>query len=215
MKLTLSVDAFWISPYSFSAFIALREKKLEFEAREIPLHQHGNDEPAYRRRSVTGLIPMLSHGDFHLAESGAIVNYLEERFPEAPRLLPAGIEARARARMVLDWIRSSRDLLALIEERSTATMFYEKARAPLSPAARESADKLLEVADFLIPEEAGSSLFEGAWSIADADLAFALHRLLISGDAVPAKLRRFAEAQWQRASVREFVAHARPAFVAY
>jgi len=45
--LILYVDAFYISPYAFSAFVALREKDLRFETRFVPLQDkaHGRSRP--------------------------------------------------------------------------------------------------------------------------------------------------------------------------
>src|SRR5262249_22128720 len=157
------------------------------------------------RASITGRIPAIEHEGFWLAESSAIVEYLEDLFP-APRhqrLLPADLKDRARARMIMAWIRSSRDLLPLIKERSTATMFYEKAKEPLAPEASESAQKLVEVAELLIPQ-GRTQLFE-EWSIADSDLAFCLCRLTMNGHATNAKIEKFVDAQWTRPSVKEFV----------
>jgi hypothetical protein len=48
-----------------------------------------------------------------------------------------------------------------------------------------------------------------------SDLAMMLWRLSKTGYALPETLRAFAEAEWQRESVREFVAMERPRFVAY
>lgn len=210
-KLTLYSDAFWISPYVFTCHVALAEKGLDFQVESIALQDKAQLDPAYRDGTITGRVPALRHGDFWLAESQAIVEYLEEAFPRGPRLLPANLQQRARARQVLGWVRS--DLLALREERSTATMFYEHATEPLTAAGRAAADKLLRVAGLLIPE--GATTLFGAWSIADADLAFMLHRLILNGRDVPAKVRAFAEAQWARPSVKAFVEHARPAYVPY
>jgi len=42
-----------------------------------------------------------------------------------------------------------------------------------------------------------------------------LHRLILNGHDVPAKLRTFAEAQWKRPSVQKWVGHSRPPYVAY
>jgi glutathione S-transferase len=103
------------------------------------------------------------------------------------------------------WIRS--DLLALREERPTTTMFYERADKPLSSAGEEAARKLARVADLLIPE--GKTQLFGAFSIADADLAFMLHRLILNDHAISPKARAFAEAQWQRDSIRAFVVRER------
>jgi glutathione S-transferase len=99
------------------------------------------------------------------------------------------------------------------EERSTTTMFYERATSPLSAAGIIAAERLLQVCDLLIP--AGSGSLFGAWSQADGDLAFMLHRLLLNGHDVPAKVRAYAEREWQRPSVQEFVTHERAAYVPY
>lgn len=213
--LKLYLDSFWFSPYSFAVFVALKEKGIAFDPIEVALHKKENKDLAYRKASVTGRIPAIQHGDFWLAESSAIIEYLEEAFGglDYPSILPKSVEMRGKARMVLAWIRSSRDLMPLIQERSTATMFYERASSPLSQKGKESADKLIEVAGFLIPS-GSENLFDG-WSIADADLSFALHRLILNDHPVPDKVRRYAEHHWARASVQEFINRRRPPYVPY
>lgn len=207
----LHVDSFWISPYAFTAFVALEEKGLAFETATVALQDGAQHDPAFRDASITARVPSLSHGDFALAESQAIVEYLEDAFPDTPRILPKGVRERARARQILAWIRS--DLLPLREERSTHTMFYARATTPLGPKARAAADKLLRVAEALIP--AGEGPLFGAWSIADADLAFMLHRLILNGEDVPARIRAYAAAQWARPSVQRFVNRERAPYVPY
>lgn len=202
-RLVLYTDTPWISPYVFSCFVVLHEKRLPFETQSVSLNDREHERPDYRDRSITGRVPALEHRGFILAESSAIIDYLEEVFP-APahaRALPEGVKERARARQLLAWIRS--DLLALREERSTHTMFFDRATQPLSDAAAAAAAKLLRVADLLI-EPGATSLF-GAWSAADADLAFMLMRLVLNGHEVPAKVQAFTELQWARPSVRAFV----------
>ncbi len=203
----LYAEALWDSPYVFSAFVALREKGLPFEARVLDLKRGDQREPDYRDRSLTARVPCIDDRGFFLSESLAIIEYLDEQFP-APayaRLLPAGVRERARARQVLAWLRS--DLQALREERPTTTMFFERASAPLGASARAAADKLVRVADQLIPAS-GGALF-GEFSMADADLAFMLHRLILNADAVPDRVRRYATAIWGRPSVPAFVAQKR------
>jgi glutathione S-transferase len=50
-----------------------------------------------------------------------------------------------------------------------------------------------------------------AWSIADADLAFALMRLHANGDALPPALASYVTTQWRRPSIAKWVGLARPA----
>jgi glutathione S-transferase len=209
--LTLFADTFWISPYVFSCYVTLREKGLDFSVDPVALQSKAQEAPAYRDRTITGRVPALRHGEFWLAESQAIIEYLDDAFPDAPRALPRAVEARARARQILAWLRS--DLLALRDERSTTTMFYARADRPLSPAGEAAAARLLRVADLVIP--AGSGSLFGAWSQADSDLAFMLQRLLLNGHPVPAKIQAYVEREWQRPSVQEFVTRERAPYVPY
>jgi glutathione S-transferase len=209
MDITLFHDRFWISPYVYSVFVALREKNAKFTEKAVALDKREQHEASFRDKSLTAKVPALSHGDFWLSESSAIVEYLDETLP-GRKLLPVDPRERARARQIMSWLRS--DLMPLREERSTNTMFYERADKPLSEAARLAAGKLVRVASDLVG--AKGSLF-GEFSIADADLAFSLHRLILNGDEVPAKVREFADGVWQRGIVQEFVTKKRPAYVAY
>lgn len=209
-SLTLYRDSFWISPYVFHCFVALKEKGLAFDASEVALQHRAQRSPDYANKSVTARVPALDHDGFVVAESTAIVEYLEDAFPSTPRVLPTNVKDRARARQILSWIRSD-DTFALREDRSTSTMFYERATTPLTDAGRRAAEKLIAVAERTIR---GEHLFD-AWCIADADLAFMLHRLILNGDDVPARVRAYAEAQWKRPSVHEFVTLQRGAYVPY
>jgi glutathione S-transferase len=208
---TLYAESLWISPYVFSSFVMLREKGLAFNVVEVALVDGEHLKPGYTAPSVTGRVPSLDHDGFRLAESSAIAEYLEEiaPSPQHPALFPDGIAPRARARQLMAWLRS--DLAALRDERSTVTMFYTYDLAPLGAGARKDAERLLRVAEQVIPEGEGP-LF-GGFALVDAELAFMLHRLLLNGEAVPERVATYARRVWGRSSVHEFVAHPRPAKV--
>lgn len=206
----LYAETLWISPYVFSSFVALTEKGAPFEVVEVALTDGSHKEPSYRNASVTGRVPSLEHDGFYLAESSAIAEYLDEVLPPpAPRLLPSGVRERARARQLMAWLRS--DLAALRDERSTVTMFYRFRLPPLSAAAQMDTERLIRVAEQVIPVGAGA-LF-GQWSLVDAELAFMLQRLLLNGHSLPDKVTVFAEREWQRPSARGFIEHPRAASV--
>lgn len=209
--LTLYRDAFWISPYVFSCFVALEEKSLPYEVKTIDLKAGSHKKPEYAHASVTSRVPALDHDGFVVAESSAIVEYLEDVFPER-RVLPVDPKQRARARQVMAWIRSD-DTLPIREERPTSTMFYDHTNKQLSPAAVTAVTKLFDVCDRLLIGDA-TSMF-GANTVADADLAFMVQRLLMNGGEVPPKVRRFAEAQWKRPVIAKFMALPRGPFVPY
>lgn len=212
--LTLFPDRFWISPYVFTVAIALEEKKLPYEAQEVSLETKAQEAPEYRKATLTARVPALAHDGFTVAESSAIVEYLEDAFP-APkhaRLLPDAVKDRARARQVMSWIRSD-DTLPIRSERSTHTMFYGTPKEPLSDTAKKAVKKLVDLTEGLL-QGSRSTMFD-AWCIADADLAFMLQRLALNGDDLPAKVRAYADANWARPSVKTFAARKRPPFVPY
>jgi glutathione S-transferase len=210
--ITLYADSFYFSPYVFSSFVALREKKVEFGVVAVSLPDGAQLQPSYAIPTVTGRVPSIDHDGFRLAESSAIAEYLEEAFPAPahPRLLPGSMRDRARARQIMGWLRS--DLAALRDDRSTATMFYRFPEYPLSEQGQRDVDRLFRVADQLIPAS-GGPLF-GAWTLVDAELSFMIHRLILKGDSVPDRIAAYARAQWARPSVQEFARHPRPKIVA-
>jgi glutathione S-transferase len=212
--LLLLGNATWTSPYVLSCFVTLREKGLPFQVKDVALHTGAHFDPAFAAQSLTSRVPVLVDGDLALSESSAIVEYLEDRYapPGHARVLPGDLQARARARQIMAWLRS--DLMAIREERSAEYVFYEHERlptlAPLSTAGLRATAKLFGAAERLVPPDAGP-LF-GAWCIADNDLAMMLQRLIRTGHDVPTRLRDYAERQWERPAVAEFRAHPRPDF---
>jgi glutathione S-transferase len=194
----------FISPYVFSCYVTLTEKGIPFETVTIDAVTGDTKRPAYLERTITGRVPSLSRGDFSLAESSAVVEYLEECFPE-PRVLPQSLEQRARCRQLMSWLRSD-DTQKIREERPSSVIFYQPKIAPLSEDGSRAAQKLLAVTERLLGGR--KQLFE-RWSIADAELAFMLKRLLATHEAVSDSIRAYAEDQWSRPSVHAFVTHSR------
>lgn len=202
MALVLGTEPHWVSPWVFACFVALKEKRLAFDVRVFDASKGETRNDEYLAQTVTGRVPSFFHDDFALAESSAIVEYLEDTFPAVP-VLPTATRERARARQLMSWLRSD-ETLPIRKERPTTTMFFEseRAKAPLSDEARRAADKLCAV----------SLRVRGAfdrWNIVHSELAFVLHRLILNGDALPDELRAWAAEEWKRPSVHEFVARER------
>jgi glutathione S-transferase len=210
MAITLYSDRFWISPFVFSCYVTLKEKGVPFDVVELALDRKETNRPDYVAHTLTAKVPALEHDGFWLAESSAILEYLEELFP-SPRVLPADRQERARARQILSWLRT--DMNPLRDDRGTTVMFYQRSDQPMGAAAQACAERLVRVASALLPNGA-TSLF-GEWSIADSELAFMLQRLGLNGDPLPPSLAPFIEAQWSRPSVKSYVERVRPEYVPY
>jgi maleylacetoacetate isomerase len=87
------------SSAAYRVRIALNLKGLTPERRSIHLGQGAQREAAYKAINPQGFVPYLVEDDFALSQSLAIIEYLDEKYPEPP-LLPQSLVARARARQI-------------------------------------------------------------------------------------------------------------------
>ena len=101
----LRLYSYWRSSAAYRVRIGLNLKQLSYEL--VPVHlvsgggqQHGEE---YRALNPQALVPTLCHRDRRLLQSLAILEYLEEAWPEPP-LLPATAPARQRARAIAQLI---------------------------------------------------------------------------------------------------------------
>ncbi|KAB2845306.1 MAG: maleylacetoacetate isomerase [Burkholderiales bacterium] len=95
----MKLHSYWRSSAAFRVRIALGLKGLPFDTQPVHLtlgggEQHGAD---YRALNPQELVPTLVAGEAVLTQSLAIIEYLEESYPE-PALLPRSPVARARVR---------------------------------------------------------------------------------------------------------------------
>jgi glutathione S-transferase len=206
----LYVDSNFASPYAFVAFVSLLEKGLAFDAKPLEIFAKAHQEPSFASTSITGRVPTLVHDKFALSESSAICEYLDETFA-GTRLYPTNLRDRARARQVQAWVRS--DLMPIREERPTFVVFCGARRPVLSAQGIEATQKLFSAALQLLDGRT-ENLFD-QWSIADVDLAMMLQRLVAHGDPVPRRLVEYANKQWLRHSVQQWINHARPPLTEY
>ncbi len=206
----LYVDSNFASPYALVAFVSLLEKGLKFDVKPLELFAKAQQQPAFASTSITRRVPTLMHDDFALSESSAICEYIDETFA-GTRLYPTNLRDRARARQVQAWMRS--DLMPIREERPTFVVFCGARRPALSTQAIEATDKLFAAALQLLDGRT-DNLF-GQWSIADVDLAMMLQRLVAHGDPVPPRLVDYANHQWRRPTVQQWINHTRPPLTEY
>ena len=98
----MKLYTYYRSQASFRVRIALNLKRLARE--DVHLHLERGDQfaPEYRALNPQMVVPTLLDGQTKLFQSLAILEYLDEKYPQPP-LLPAELAARA-------WVRG----LALI-----------------------------------------------------------------------------------------------------
>ena len=90
---------FFRSSTSFRLRIALNYKGLDYSPQFVSLPKLQHREPAYMDLNPQGLLPALIEDGKLYAQSLAMLEYLEERYP-APPLMPRDIDERAYVRML-------------------------------------------------------------------------------------------------------------------
>ena len=97
--MAIKLYSYWRSSAAYRVRLALNLKGLEFETISVSLapgkSEHRQDD--YRSRNPQMLVPFLEDGEFGVGQSQAILEYLEETYPE-PALLPSSAKQRAAVR---------------------------------------------------------------------------------------------------------------------
>lgn len=88
-----------VSPFAARVRIAIHAKGLPIDV--IPPPSNWRDSPHFRDLSPTGRIPVLLDERGPIWESAVLLEYLEERFPDAPPLMPVDAYDRAMARLIV------------------------------------------------------------------------------------------------------------------
>lgn len=68
--------------------IALHEKGIPFESRWVDLHRFEQHDPAYLKINPEGQVPALVHDGQIITQTSVINEYLEDAYPDTPKLRP-------------------------------------------------------------------------------------------------------------------------------
>lgn len=107
--MTLRLWGYWRSSSAWRVRIALALKGLPYEYAALNLVDQEQFREAHRARNPMGQVPVLEaiEGErtLRLVQSMAIIEWLEERFPDPP-LLPPDLDGRARVRALAEHVNS-------------------------------------------------------------------------------------------------------------
>jgi len=91
-----------MSSYSQKAMIAFNEKGIEYEPELVDLMSPEARE-AYEKIHPLGKVPLFKPSDdWSVPESTTIIEYLDDKFPDTPRMIPAGGGDAARQVRLMD-----------------------------------------------------------------------------------------------------------------
>ncbi|HUP67648.1 MAG TPA: glutathione S-transferase family protein [Sphingomicrobium sp.] len=144
-----------LSPFVRKVLVVAAEKGVELELRPTGFP---NLSPEYLQASPFKKMPALRDGDFTLADSSAIVHYLEAKFPD-PALIPA--DAKLRGKTI--WFEEFADTILF---SCGAKIFFNRIVAPRfmgRPGDLEAAEAaelndlppILEYLEKVVPDEDG------------------------------------------------------------
>jgi maleylpyruvate isomerase len=95
----MKLYGYFRSSAAYRVRIGLGLKGLDYEYVAIHLRKGEQSAPGYRELNPGALVPTLVDDRGTFTQSLAIIEYLDERYPE-PALLPSASEARARVRAI-------------------------------------------------------------------------------------------------------------------
>ncbi len=105
-----------LSPFCRKVRLSLAEKKLEVELVE---EKYWEQDAEFLRRNPAGKVPVLKMDGRMMAESAAICEYIEEKYPD-PVLMPRTAEGRYEVRRIISWFDDK------FHQEVTSKLLYER-----------------------------------------------------------------------------------------
>ena len=105
-----------LSPFCRKVRLSLAEKKIECELVEERYWEKDTD---FLRRNPAAKVPVLRMDGKTMAESAAICEWLEEKYPE-PALMPRSADARFEVRRLVGWFDDK------FHNEVTSKLLYER-----------------------------------------------------------------------------------------
>jgi len=199
----MKIYGFPLSPFVRKVVVAAREKGLDYEL--IPANPSQPTEE-FLKVSPFSKIPAIADGDYNLADSTAIVTYLDAKYP-APPLLPA--DARARGKAV--WFEEVSDTILIpagapivVNRFLRPNIFGTEGDEAAAVAGEEAIKKPLGYLEGAI---GGGDWLDGEFSIGDLAIACTVKTLSYTGWALDTatypKLAAWYDRVTQRAAWRQ------------
>ena len=141
-----------MSPFVRKVVAFAAEKRIELDMVPVGI---GDANPEFRAASPFGKMPALADGDYGLADSSAIIHYLEAKYPD-PEMIPTDPKLRGRT----IWYDEFADTILFA---CGAAMFFNRVVAPrflgrdgdlaaADKAERDTLPPLLDYLESVIPD---------------------------------------------------------------
>jgi maleylpyruvate isomerase len=167
--------SYFRSSASYRVRIALHHKQLPFELVPVALYRDEHRTAEHRARNPLAQVPVLElrRGDstMHIAQSLAIIEYLEERHPQHP-LLPRDLLLRAHARELAELVNAG---IQPLQSSAITRLIRDELKGDAVGFSRAAVQRGLEALAQRARQTAGKFLVGDEVSIADVCLVPQLH----------------------------------------
>jgi len=211
------LHGYWRSSATYRVRCALELKGLPYQVRPVHLLADGGEQlrPDYRQLNPMAEVPTLvvsspGGASVALAQSVAILEYLEERHPEVP-LLPTDALGRARVRQLVEGVNSGIHPLQNLKVFKHMTALFGTDRAANEGWARHWIERGFEGLEVLVGRYGGRHAFGDTPTLADCALVPQIYNarryqvdmapfprlaaVAVAANQMPAFLRAAPEAQ--------------------
>jgi len=166
-----------LSPFVRKVALACEEKEIEYE---LVLSSPGAPDPDFVAASPFGKIPAIRDGDFCLADSSAIVTYLDAKQPD-PALLPPDPQARGRAMWFdefADTVFGGAGLKILFNRLVAPRILKRPYDEAIAVQGEKEMPRILEYLESVAPE---SGWLDGDFTLGDISVASMLRTMVYVG----------------------------------
>lgn len=200
---------YWRSSASYRVRLALGFKGLPYEYVAVNLAKGEQHETTHKGRNPWGSVPVLEVVEggkpVLLPQSVAIVEYLEEKYPEKP-LFPKGLVERARMRAMVELVNSG---IQPLHNLQILNYVKDVLKGDPKPWSEQWIGKGLDALEAMAKETAGTFLVGDQFTFADCCLLPQLFGARRFASVDPARLPTLCRVE-QKCLELDFVQKARP-----
>ena len=153
------------SPYSWRVWLALEFKSVAYNLKVLSFADKDTTKPEFVAINPRHTVPTIVDDGYAVWESMVILEYLDERFPNAAKLFPGDAGNRARIRRLMEEIQYYLDAECI--DKIVDELFWKEGAAPDMELIGKWRDKLREELAYFAKELRGKFIAGDALSAAD------------------------------------------------
>jgi maleylacetoacetate isomerase len=164
--LSRTLYGYWRSSAAYRVRIALGLKGLAYEPSMVDLRINRQSDAKYLRMNPQGMVPMLVDDGQLLTQSLAIIEYLDEVYPD-PRLIPGDAVQRARIRSLAQIVACDIHPLNNLRVLNYLRKDFELEEAGVNAWARRWIDAGFATLEIMLSSSTGPYLHGDTVTLAD------------------------------------------------